>query len=104
MQTTTSKISKNGKKTMLLEIWSQLPKKEQIEIHHLFGQWLDKTPVQITAVKGSRAFNDEFLQTEFGQYILEEADARIPIEKVRKSLSKITGSLAQEIIEEREDR
>jgi hypothetical protein len=89
---------------MLLEIWSQLPKKEQIEIHHLLGQWLNKTPTQITTVKEPRAFNDEFLQTEFGQYILEEADASIPIEKVRKALSKITGSLAQTIIEEREDR
>jgi hypothetical protein len=99
MQVASSKISKNGKKAILLEILTQLPQKEQIEIHHLLGQWLNKTPTKITTVKGSRSFNDEFLQ-----YILEEADASISIEKVRKALSKITGSLAQEIIEEREDR
>ncbi len=104
MQVALNKIGKNGKKTMLLEILAQLPQKEQIEIHHLLGQWLDKAPTPITAVKVPRAFNDEFLQTEFGQYILEEADASIPIEKVRKALSKIKGSLAQEIIEEREER
>jgi len=104
MQVISSKISRNGKKAMLLEILTQLPQKEQIEIHHLLGQWLDKAPVPITTAKSSRAFDDEFLRTEFGQYILEEADASIPIEKVRKALSKIKGSLAQEIIEEREDR
>jgi len=104
MQVASNKISKNGKKTMLLEILTQLPQKEQIEIHNFLGQWLDKTPTQITTVKGTRSFNDEFLQTEFGQYILQEADASIPIEKVRKALSKITGSLAQEIVEEREER
>lgn len=101
MQVALNKTSKNGKKARLLEIWSQLPQKEQIEIHHLLGQWLDKTPTKITTVKGSRAFNDEFLQTEFGQYILDEADASIPIEKVRRALSKIKGSFAREIIEER---
>ncbi len=104
MQITASKISKNGKKAMLLENLAQLTKKEQIEIHHLLGQWLNKTSTQITIAKGPRAFNDEFLQTEFGRYILKEADASIPIEKVRKILSKIKGSLAQAIIEEREDR
>ena len=104
MQVASSKISKNGKKTVLLEILAQLPQKEQIEIHHLLGKWLNKTPTKITTVKEPRAFNEEFLQTEFGQYILEEADGSIPIEKVRKALSKITGTLAQEIIEEREER
>jgi hypothetical protein len=104
MRVASNKISKNGKKTMLWEILTQLPQKEQIEIHHLLGQWLNKTPAPFTAAKSSNAFTNDFLQTEFGQYILEEADASIPIEKVRKALSKITGSLAQEIVEEREER
>jgi len=47
---------------------------------------------------------DKFLQTEFGQYILEEADANISIEKVRSALAKIKGSLSQDIIAERKER
>jgi hypothetical protein len=62
MSVASSKISKNGKKTGLLGILAQLPQKEQTEIHHLVGQWLNKTPAPITTAKGSRVLNDEFLQ------------------------------------------
>ncbi|MDZ7290031.1 MAG: hypothetical protein ONB44_13705 [candidate division KSB1 bacterium] len=104
MQAAPGKLSKNGKKAMLLEMLTQLPQKEQIEIHHLLGLWLNKNSTKTATARVARARENEFLQTEFGQYILEEADAKISIEKVRNALSKISGSLAQEIIEAREER
>jgi hypothetical protein len=104
MRIATRQISKNGKTAMLVEMLVQLPRKEQLEIYRLLGQWLKKKPGKVSVVTVPRAPKNEFLKTEFGQYLLEEADAQIPIEKVRKALSTITGSLAQEIIAEREER
>jgi len=48
--------------------------------------------------------NNEFFQTELGQYILTEADEHSSIEKVRKALSKSKSSFSAEIIAEREER
>jgi hypothetical protein len=104
MRLALNKNTKNGKKALLLEMLAQLPQKEQSEIHRRLGQWLTKRSGKVPAVKNSRLRNREFLQTEFGQYVLEEADPLIPIEKVRKTLSKIKGSFAKDIIEEREER
>jgi len=47
---------------------------------------------------------DEFLKTELDRYILEEADASIPTEKVREALSSIKGNWAEDIIADREER
>ena len=104
MQTTLKKIIKNGKKTVLLEMLAKLPHKEQLEIHNRLSQWLYKVPTKVFANGVSADRNKEFLQTEFGQYILKESDPSIPIEKVRKALAKAKGSLSQEIIAEREER
>jgi hypothetical protein len=104
MQVASSKVSKNGKKAMLLTMLAQLPQKEQKEIYQRLSQWLNKPPSKNPAVEISRSPNNEFLKSELGQYILSEADARIPIQKVRNALSKIKIPLSQEIIAEREER
>lgn len=104
MQIASSKVNKNGKKTMLLKMLANLSKKEQIEIHYRLSQWLNKLSTKDATVKLSMAQNSEFFKTELGQYILAEADANISIEKVRKALGKVKVSLSQEIIAEREER
>jgi hypothetical protein len=48
--------------------------------------------------------DERFWQSELGQYISAEADARISIEEVRKALSVIPGSLAEDISRERDER
>lgn len=98
MQITTQKVNKNGTATGLLEKLLQLPDKEQIKIYRRLSAHLKKTPEKNSAV------NHEFLKTELGQYISKEADTQVSIEQARKALSKITDSLAQEIIAEREER
>jgi hypothetical protein len=58
-----------------------------------------KPEEQVTQVEDER-----FWQSELGQYISAEADARISIEEVRKALSVIPGSLAEDISCERDER
>lgn len=48
--------------------------------------------------------DEEFWESELGQYISAEADASIPIAEVRKALSVIQESLAAEISLERDER
>lgn len=48
--------------------------------------------------------DEEFWESELGQYISAEADASIAVEEVRKALSAIPGSLAAEISRERDER
>jgi hypothetical protein len=58
-----------------------------------------KPEEQVTQVEDER-----FWQSELGQYIAAEADASISIEEVRKALSVIPGSLAEDISRERDER
>ena len=104
MQTIPNKISENGRKTMLLEMLAQLPRKEQREIHHHLGQWLGKMPAKANTTHVFQDPNNDFLQTDFGLYILAEADHDIPIEKVRRALAKVKRALSKDIIAEREER
>jgi hypothetical protein len=104
MQAALKKINKNGKKTVLLEILAQLPHKEQMEIHQHLSRRLHKKAAKVSANGAAAERNNEFFQTEFGQYILAEADERISIERVRKALAKSKSSFAAEIIAEREER
>lgn len=48
--------------------------------------------------------DERFWESELGQYISAEADAGISIEEVRKALSVIPGSLAEDISRERDER
>jgi hypothetical protein len=41
--------------------------------------------------------DEEFWESELGQYISAEADDSVSVEEVRKALSAIPGSLAEEI-------
>lgn len=48
--------------------------------------------------------DEEFWESELGQYISAEADDSVSIEEVRSALSAIPGSLAEEISRERDER
>lgn len=82
---------------------AKLPQMEQRKIHDQLGQWLQK-PSQRGTVVGDGPAHSEFFQTELGRYILSEAKGKVPIARVRKGLSTITGSLAEAINEDREER
>lgn len=76
-----------------------------------FSDFIEKIDMAVTKtmtkslVKNkSKAKGIEFLKTELGRYVLEEADASIPIEKVREVLSAIKGNWAQDIIADRDER
>jgi hypothetical protein len=56
------------------------------------------------AVQGAQVEDEGFWESELGQYISAEADAGISIEEVRKALSVIPGSLAEDISRERDER
>lgn len=104
MRISANKISKNGRRAKLIEMLVQLPLSEQLRIHRRLGQLLKKKSAKALAVNISRPRTNKFLRSEFGKYILKEADENVSIENVRKALSKVTGSLAQEVIMEREER
>ena|SRR5437867_3045443 len=54
--------------------------------------------------QGAQVEDEEFWESELGQYLSAEADASIAIEEVRKALSGIPGSLAAEVSRERDER
>ena len=58
-----------------------------------------KPEAQVAQVEDER-----FWESELGQYISAEADVGISIEEVRKALSVIPGSLAEDISRERDER
>lgn len=104
MQVTSKRINKNTGKSVVLEMLAQLSYKQQMEIYRRLSQWLDKKSIKPMTNKFSHNGNNEFFQTEFGQYILEKAGTNISITKVRTALAKIKGSLSQDVIAEREER
>jgi predicted DNA-binding antitoxin AbrB/MazE fold protein len=55
-------------------------------------------------VSDSPSIPEELLDTEFFRYCESQADDRVTIEEVRAALSKIPGSMAEEIRKERDDR
>jgi hypothetical protein len=59
-----------------------------------------------TRVRESMALVEDegFWEGELGQYIAAEADDSVSVEEVRKALSAIPGSLAEEISRERDER
>ena len=56
-----------------------------------------KEPVALVEDEG-------FWESELGQYIAAEADDSVSVEEIRKALSAIPGSLAEEISRERDER
>ncbi len=102
MQPTPRKNINTVKKAILLDMLAKLPEREQVEIYRHLGQRLKKASRSL--VKRESDEKEEFLKTELGRYILEEADASIPIEKVREALSSIKGNWAEDIIADREER
>ncbi|MGH7964511.1 MAG: hypothetical protein ACRERD_22310 [Candidatus Binatia bacterium] len=54
--------------------------------------------------QGTQIEDEEFWESELGQYVSAEADESISIEEVRKTLSTIPGSLAAEVRRERDER
>jgi len=104
MQVTSKRVNENGEKSVIFEMLARLSHKQQMEIHRRLSQWLDKKSTKPAVNKFSRNGNSEFLRTEFGQYILEEADENISIAKVRAALAQIKGSLSRDVIAEREER
>lgn len=104
MQVTSRKVAANGKASVLLEMLAKLPQKEQLKIHDQLEQWLQTPPLRRALLESEQPTNSEFFQTELGRYILAEAKGEIPVAKVRQGLSTITGSLAQAINDDREER
>jgi predicted DNA-binding antitoxin AbrB/MazE fold protein len=48
--------------------------------------------------------DEELLDTEYIRYCEANADDSITLEKIRKALASISGSMTDDFIEEREDR
>jgi len=48
--------------------------------------------------------DQEFWQSELGQYIRQEADDTVLLDEIRRALAAIPGSLAAEIGRERDER
>jgi predicted DNA-binding antitoxin AbrB/MazE fold protein len=59
--------------------------------------------VTVTVHNGPIA-SEDLLDTEFIRYCESQADPGATLEQVRSALAKIPGSMAEEIIREREDR
>lgn len=55
-------------------------------------------------VNGLPPVRDDLLDADFAQQCQALADERVTIEQVRAALSKIAGSMAEEITKERDDR
>ncbi len=88
----------------LVRAIDQLPTETLSQLLHVAETALaartgNKPEGQMTEVEDER-----FWESELGQYISAEADARIAIEEVRQALSVIPGSLAAEISRERDER
>ena len=104
MQPTPRKNNKTTQKMIILEMLAKLPQSEQVEVYRHLGQRLKNTTARSLIKKKSGGNEVDFLKTELGRYVLEEADASIPIEKVREALSSIKGNWAKDIIADREER
>ncbi|MCS7266041.1 MAG: hypothetical protein NZ805_14565 [Armatimonadetes bacterium] len=86
----------------LLDIIEQLPEDALRTVKRKVDERLSHITSQLPA-----AINDplnEFWFSELGRMILQEADESTNIDEVRKTLSKLSGSLAVDIQEERSER
>jgi len=83
----------------LLSILDQLPEETLVAIRQKLDKRIKTLPP--TIVNDSAG---EFWRSEIGKFILQEADESISTEDVRQLLRKLSGSLAQDILEERGGR
>jgi hypothetical protein len=104
MQKIIHELGGNGNTAIILETILKMSYKDQLAMYHELSLLLGNKPQKTSTSKKTSIPIDDFFDSAFGKYILQEADRNIPIEKVRQVLSNIAGSFAQEIIAEREER
>jgi hypothetical protein len=81
---------------VLTSICGQLDQREQAQLRDV----LDRSLNSVQEPSGDETLFD----VELEAFLAEKADPRITLDQVREALSSIHGSMAQAIIEEREER
>lgn len=100
--TTSERVAVQLPLEALLDIIEQLPEDALKAVKRKVDERLKSLVSQLPP-----AINDpfgEFWSSELGQMIAREADTSTSIDEVRRILSKLSGSLAQDIQEERGER
>jgi len=85
----------------LYKVLSQLTLQKKKELQ----SFLQKSIIKEEKQSPKQSYtNRKFLETEFGHYITQNADSSIDINEIRRELSAIQGSLADDVINDREER
>ena len=79
---------------------------DEMELHAV-QRYVEECLVKVHGNKKERQFEgneEDWLDEEFLEYAMQEADNTVSLQEVRKALSKIPGSLAADVIASREER